>query len=169
MLNSSKISSHGISNLSRGDLWELAFLDRLTNAYTLNAWYMFKPEYEHKQIYVYVAGVDWMQRFNSLYGREKGDVRLQRIVEELQAIGAVYRVGGDVFYILRKEPAYKPINIPEVSYGFIDKPESMSMDEAIALAEWAMHKTKSMLKQQERRRVLELESKHTDQDSDSSG
>lgn len=124
---------------------KLAFYDALTKVKNRNALEKDRKMWNKVECYIYIADVNNLKRINDTKGHRAGDIAIKNTANRLKRLGEVYRLGGDEFLLI----AYTRFAIEgkrNFALGHCFKPVSMSLSEAMKVADSNMYKDKVALK-----------------------
>lgn len=147
------MSLYPLRDISKFELYSLAFEDPLTKTYNRNMLNEVRGYFDTNEVIVAMVDIDNLKWLNDHYGHDAGDKRIKQVANQLKEIGEhVFRLGGDEFLLLSTYSIDKPLSeIAGISYGTRAKVCSESLTEAMKIADVRMyeykkaHKTKAAL------------------------
>lgn len=126
------------------ELYFLAYMDALTAAYNRNMLEEMRKELDSQALFVTMVDVDGLKLVNDTQGHHSGDRLIQFVADKLKQISeAVFRLGGDEFLCIDREPPALSMNIVRgVSYGTVAKLPTETLSEAMKRADKLMYEHK---------------------------
>lgn len=133
-----------LRDISKIELYSLAFEDPLTKTYNRNMLNEVRRYFDTCAIIVVMVDIDNLKHLNDHYGHDAGDKRIKYVANQLKEIAEnVFRLGGDEFLLLSKHSIDKALSeVAGISYGERVKSSSESLADAMKIADTRMYENK---------------------------